>query len=626
MTTKFLRLALAGLLMCNAARLQAAIPPAENLLPADTLGFFTVPDTAALRAASKTSPQMMFWNDPAMKPFHDKFMEKFDERFLAPLEKDLGISRDDFLSLPQGQLTVAATANGSNGHDDVPAGLLLLLDAKDKSGLLQTNLAKLTQKWTEAGRAVRTEKIHGLSFTVVPLSSNDFSGILPKPVPVSEIGKEPKPPKPGEIYFTQYQSLLVAGNSAKVVEAVASHLTGGNAPAIADDPNFSRDKLTQFRDSPTYYGWFNGSKFFSMLGSSPDDQSDADTPSLMPHIPASAILAATGLDKLKSASFALREQPGGSSLAVHVSAPENARAGLLKMLAFSSKDAGIPAFVPADATKFTRVRLDGKQIWTELQKMVSSISPQYLASLNAVIDMANTLAQQKDPGFDLRTALFNNLGDDIITYQKPPAGDTLADFANPPTLYLIAVADVDQAINGIKTLMSLSAPQSGTPEPREFLGHKIYSIAQRSRVSLNGESAPRKFLYVSAANGYVAISGSTGILEEFLRSGSGNGKSLRETPGILEAAAQIGGTSGGLFSYENQRETMRSAFKVLKASAGGGPGMFMFPAVVRDWADFSLLPDYDAVAKYFYLSILSGHANADGITVKVFTPRPPQLK
>jgi hypothetical protein len=71
---------------------------------------------------------------------------------------------------------------------------------------------------------------------------------------------------------------------------------------------------------------------------------------------------------------------------------------------------------------------------------------------------------------------------------------------------------------------------------------------------------------------------------------------------------------------------MRSAFKVLKASAGGGPGMFMFPAVVRDWADFSLLPDYDAVAKYFYLSILSGHANADGITVKVFTPRPPQLK
>jgi hypothetical protein len=45
----------------------------------------------------------------------------------------------------------------------------------------------------------------------------------------------------------------------------------------------------------------------------------------------------------------------------------------------------------------------------------------------------------------------------------------------------------------------------------------------------------------------------------------------------------------------------------------------------RDWADFSLLPDYDAVSKYFYLSVFGGSANADGLTLKVFAPRPPQL-
>ena len=625
MTTKLLRLGLAALFLTTVPLLRAAIAPAENLLPADTLAFFSVPDTAALRAASKTSPQMMFWNDPAMKPFHDKFMAKFNARFIAPLETDLGLKAGDFLSLPQGQFTIAVTANGSNGHDDVPPGYLLLLDAKGKSALLATNLAKLTTKWRADGRTLRQQTIHGLDFTVVPLASNDFSGILPQRTPVSEIGREPKPAKPGAIYFTQYQSLLVAGNSAKAVEAVAAHLTGGSAPAIADDANFAADRISQFHNSPLYYGWFNGSKFFGMLATVPDDDADSDAPSFMPRMNTAKILAAAGLDKLKSASFAVREQPDGSTVTMHLSAPESARTGLLKILAIAPKEAGIPAFVPASATKFTRIRLDGRQTWADLQKMIANISPQYLASLNAVIDMANTLAQQKDPGFDLRTALFNNLGDDIISYEKPPAGDSLADESSPPALYLIAVNNADQAINGIKTLMSLTAPQAGAPAPRDYRGHKIYSIAQRTRRIPGADPAPSSYLYLSSSSGYVAISKDVGILEEFLRSSEGSVKPLRESPGIAEAAAQIGGTGGGLFSYENQRETMRAAFKLLKASASGDGSMRMLPPLFRDWTDFSLLPAYDTVAKYFYLSVFNGSANAGGLSLKIFTPRPPQL-
>lgn len=625
MTTKLLRLGAVALFLTGTPLLRAAIAPAESLLPADTLAFFTVPDTAVLRAASKTSPQMMFWNDTAMKPFHDKFMAKFNERFIAPLEKDLGLKADDFLALPQGQFTLGITANGSTGHDDTPPGVILLIDTKDKSDLLKTNLATLVKKWTAAGRALRTEKIHGLAFTVVPLTSNDFSGLLPKKAPVSEIGKEPKPDKPGEIYFTQYQSLLVAGNTIKIVEAVAAHLTGGSAPAVANDANFAGDKLSQFRDAPVYYGWFNAAKFFAMLAASPDDDTDSDTPSLMPKMNAAKVLAALGLDKLKSASFAVREQADGVTVAMHLTAPESTRTGLLKILALAPKDANIPAFVPADATKFTRLRLDGKQTWAELQKMIGNLSPQYLASLNAVIDMANTMAQQKDPAFDLRTALFGNLGDDIVIYEKPPVGNTLADFSSPPALYLIGVANPDQAINGIKTITTLGTPQDGVPAPRDFLGHKIFTIAQRSR-SVPGQTAPApSYLYLTSSSSYVAFSKDSGILEEYLRSAGGNNKPLRETPGIRDAAAHIGGTGGGLFSYENQRETMRAAFKLLKGSADRDPSLRMLPPAFRDWMDFNLLPDYDTVAKYFYLSVFGGNANADGLTVKVFTPRPPQL-
>jgi hypothetical protein len=621
MKTKSLCLTAAALLLASVTLTRAAIAPAENLLPSDTLGFFTVPDCNALRTASKTSPQMMFWNDPAMKPFHDKFMGKLTEKFIAPMESDLGIKVGDFLSLPQGQFTIGVTVNGSNGHDDVPPGIVLLLDAKDKSDTLKTNLAALTKKWKAAGRALRTETFHGLAFTVVPLSTNDFAAILPHRPVVSEIGKEPKPEKPGEIYFTQYQSLLVAANSPKVAEAVAAHLTGGSAPAIADDAGFAADKLSQFRDSPTYYGWFNGSKFFGTLMAAGDDNTDPDSP--MPSFNAAKIMGATGLGGLKSASFALHERPEGSSVAFHITAPEASRNGLLKMLAPANKDAGIPAFVPADAVKFTRIRLDGQKIWAELQKMVANISPQYLASLNSVIDVANSMAQAKNPAFDLRTYLIGNLGDDLIIYQKPPVGDTLADFANPPALYLLAVANTDQAVDAIKTLAGMSAPQDSANGTRDFLGHKIYTIAMRPTPGPGGTSQPNS-LYLTSAGGYLAISKNTGILEEYLRSADGKAKSLRDQPGIADAASHIGGTGGGLFSYENQRETMRSTFKLLKNSDENS-GLQMLPPAFRDWADFSLLPDFDPVAKYFYLSVFGGNADANGLTLKVFTPRPPQL-
>lgn len=621
MITNSLRLAAATIFLATTALLHAAIAPAENLLPADTLAFFTVPDCAGFRTAAKTSPQMMFWNDPTMKAFHDKFMAKLTEKFLAPLEKDLGLKVANFLDLPQGQFTLAVTVNGSNGHDDIPPGIVALLDAREKSSQLKTNLAALVKKWTDAGRALRTEKINGLAFTVVPLNSNDFSSILPKKTPVSEIGKEPKPEKPGEVYFAQFESLLVAGNSPKAVEAVAAHLTGGRTPAVADEATFAADKPAQFRDAPLYYGWFNGDKVFTLLAQSAADTGDAATPSFMPKFSPAKVIGALGLGGLKSASFAMRENRDGSALTLHITAPEAQRLGLLKILSIGAKDASAPPLVPADAVKFSRMRLDGKQTWAELQKIVAAISPQGLSSLNAVIDVANTMARMKDPNFDLRTALFGNLGDDFMSYQKPPAGDSLAALAKPPTIYLMAVANPDQTIAAIKTLAGMTGAPDTTKEPREFLGKKIHTISLRPAPG----AAQANAIYLSASGGYLALSTETAILEEYLRSADGKVKPLAETAGLAEAAQRVGGPGGGLFGYQNSREIMRSTFKLLKNSAQADAALKMFPPVVREWADFNLLPEYELLQKYFYFSVFAANANADGLTLKMFHPRPPQL-
>src|SRR5271156_5121558 len=127
MSTKKIRPAIFATLVASltlATSIRAAIPPAESLLPSDTLFVVTAPDCAALRAALHQSPQWLLWNDPAMKPFHDKFMAKWDEEFVAPLERDLGVSLGDFADLPQGQFTFAVTQNGWNGNNDETPGTL----------------------------------------------------------------------------------------------------------------------------------------------------------------------------------------------------------------------------------------------------------------------------------------------------------------------------------------------------------------------------------------------------------------------------------------------------------------------------------------------------------------------
>ncbi len=611
----------------------AAIPPAENLLPSDTLLLITVPDFSTLCAATKQSPQCLLWNDAAMKPFHDKFMASWNEKLVAPLERDLGVRFNDFTNLPQGQLTLAVTQNGWTGGDGPAPGVLFLLDTKGRSDLLKTNLAALRKKWADAGKPMHNETLRGISFSVVPLSSNDIpatlAGVFPKRQPVQELGKENKPPPPAEIVVGQFESLLIVGSSLKTVEPVATRLTGGAQPPLADNALFAADRLAQFRDAPLYYGWFNAKTLFDVLVHIPPPEPNPEAPSPVPPIPWDKILGASGLTGLKSASFSYRESRDGSRVDFYLSAPEAGRQGIFKIIAAAPKDANPPAFVPADTVKFWRWRVDGQKSWAALEKMLSDISPAWLTSLNSAISIANATAQQKDPDFDVRKNLIGNLGDDWINYQTAPAGKTPADLNSAPSLFLFAALNPEQAVLAIKTVASLTAPQENAPAPRQFSGRTIYTVALPSR-----PTAPRS-LYCASSGGYVALTTDVSMIETYLRGADSKAKPLRETAGFADAAQHIGG-GNGLFAYQNQREILRPVFTALKNSstdslaAGGASAFGALPFVspgkiFGGWLDFSLLPEYDKVSKYFYFSVTSGNVTADGFSFKVFAPRPPQL-
>lgn len=381
------------------------------------------------------------------------------------------------------------------------------------------------------------------------------------------------------------------------------------------------------------YGWANAKAFIDLLVRRPADK-DSDTPNPLAMFTPDKIIAATGLGGLKTLAFACQNSGDGSLALLSAGAPEADRQGLLKLLPAAGKESSPPPFVPADVIKFQRSRMDGQKAWATLQKIMNDISPQIMSGVNFALDTANTAAKQKDPNFDLQKNLFGNLGDDMISYSKAPRGSSLAELNSPPSLFLIGSPRPEQLADALKSILVLFSARGGTPAEREFLGRKIYSLALPTLgAAPTGQPAPT--LSYAASGSYLAITTDTPMLEEYLRSSDSQQKSLREKAGLVDATQQAGGSSVGIFGYQNNAEVSRFMFEAARKFQGTNsadsaplPGM-EFPVgggSFKDWMDFTLLPPFEQVSKYFYFSVYGLNVNADGFTFKMFAPTPPELK
>ena len=640
--------------LCFAASVPAAIPCAEKLLPDDTLAMITVPDTARLRDISQKSPMGQLWNDPAMKPFKDKFMLKFREELVAPLERELGVNFDDYAPLAQGQLTLALTANGWQGDKDGRPGVLFLLDARDKQPDLNTALAEFRKKWTAAGKIVRTEKVRDVEFMVVTLTTNDIPAtlkrLLPGPSGVQEAVAEDEAAekKAGaragektELIIGRVDSLFIVGNTLKPIERIVGQLTGGSAPVLADVAQFQSCQPVFFREAHAF-GWVNAKVLAGALAkvSDREEQASEEAPDPLATIRPGKILSAAGLSSLRNAAFAFQDSVEGPLLQFHLGVPEAERKGLLKILAGEAKEATPPPFVPADAVKFTRWRMDGQKSWATMMASLVEIFPTIVRSMDDTLNAVDAEVKKTDEKFDLRRQVIDNLGDDIISFEKKPRGTEPGQVAQPPSLTMIGSKQPAEMVSAIKVVFGMLSPDY-KPSEREFLGRKIYSVTTMAGPQLDPTVPSLRKLHLSHSGGYVLVATDETVLEEFLRSSESQPKALRETPGLMEAAAKVTGPGTSVFGYENQLERQRAEFELLKQTlaaptppapaSGMTPipesfGLAMPEASVKDWFDYSLLPPFEAIAKYYNFTVYGGGANVDGLTMKVFLPTPPALK
>ncbi len=622
------------LLLASVSLLSAATPAPEKLLPTDTLLVLTAPDWASVGKISDKAAYAQFWNDPVMKPFREKFGAKWKSEVVEPLEREFGVKFADYAGIAQGQVTLAITAKGPTEKEP---GLLFLLDAGSKSDTLKTNLANLKKTWIDKGKRLKTEKIRDQEFTTFIFSSDDMSKVFDKLFPDPDEGfekleepKEPKKPKTVEWTLGQSGSLLVLSDTPSQIEQVLVRQTGGSAPSLGEQAAFASNYGRLFRNA-VGYGWVDVKTILAKALKTDKEDGEKKKRAFDPN----AILNAVGLNGLQSLAFNFEQASDGQMVNLNLNIPESQRQGLFKILSFSAKEAAPPTSVPADAVKFSRFRFDLGQAWASLEKLITEMSPAAAGTFKLIIDSAG---KDKDPNFSLRTSVLENLGDDVVTYQKSARTPTLADLNSPPSLTLIASPRPEQFTAGLKALASTILPQASRMKEREFLGRKVYTLnlPQGGRRERGAPPTPDRTLSFTASGTYVAIATDASILEEYLR---GNPeKTLREVPGLAAAADKVGGMGTGLFGFENQKETTRTVFETLRKESGslanllgnspiaGRLGMKDDKNKFKEWFDFSLLPPFDQVSKYFGISVYAGSVTADGIQFKAYAPTPPGVR
>jgi len=630
-------LLLTGAWLSGAAVAQP-VPPPEKLLPADTLGVLTVPDMAATRRLLDQSPQWQLWRDPALGPFVNKFWAKFETDVLQPFESELGASLTNYLDLAQGQFTLALTRNGWPAQADAAPGLVILIDSREESARLKSLLEQGRANLADRGEPVRTQRIGGTEFLVLAVTPP----ALPSPdadeaeaedaEAAADEAPEPDARRmpPQEFFVGQSGTLFLASNSRLDLEKILTLKKGGAVLALGDASSFMPDFDATLREA-TIYGWFN---FEPILDFARQSLAGAEAGLPMGLNPA-RVLSALGLNGLKTLSFAGAIRPEGAASELRLRIPEVERRGVFRMIAFEAGDAGPLPFVPADALAFSRTRIDLRKSFNTLESMLMEVSPQIGGMIRLGVDV---IGKDKDPAFDFRKQFVANLGDDIITWQGATATGGAA--GTPPQVALVSSPNPEHLAGALKLLMGMVPPDVAQLEENEIVGRSVWSMAiPMGLPGANGEPAPTQSIAFAGGDGYLAIATERELLKQYLENKPADGAGLLARPGLRAAAERVGGLGTGMFGYSNDLETMRSLWTALTTPGGSAqnPSALMFQQLISasamsgeggglaEWIDFSLLPPFEPVQRYFHFTVYTGAMTREGIVVKGFAPKPPGL-
>ncbi|MBC8114664.1 MAG: hypothetical protein H7062_09825 [Candidatus Saccharimonas sp.] len=516
----------------------------EKLLPKDTLLFYTIPDVSGFKEQFDKSSLGAMFRDPEFKPFLDDVKKKIEE-FSQKVQDELGVSIDELLELPDGEITFALMEKPAR-----KLSVVLMVDYGDS----KETVGKLLKKMHEA---LESEAEH---------SKEDVDDVE---VNVFTFKDSPAENPFKTLAYFNDSSYLVFSSEVAALKEVLDRWEGDSDDTLATNDVFKycMDRCKDESGDPTM-------KFFVNpigLVQSGLNMVQAIQPQAQVGV-ASMFLPLLGFDKLKGWGGASYVNTGDFDSVSKTFVYADSPTGVLNVFQFPATEITPPKWVSSGVSMYFGGNWNVAGAYQAIEGLVDNF--QGRGALARFMDQAANAG----PGIHPKKDVLDLLDGKFHVVQGVEKGDGDEPLAQK---FFVALAVKDGA--KAKKLLATLAKSDGSPaESREFNGETIYEV-----------DLPQGDQKVSfaVAEGHLVVTNDTVMLEGMLR-GTGSGTSLADSAAYKKIAKHFP-AKASMISFQKSDAQLKALYEMMKNAEN---------QEFLEGIDLQKLPPFEVLQKYLRAS------------------------
>lgn len=552
----------------GASRLVAAdAVPTDKLLPPNVLLYFSVPSCAEFHERFIETGFGQMVNDPAMADIREEVMKKFEEAS-EKAEKDIGMPLSDLLAIPSGEVSLAVVQPPGQ-----KLGVIAFLDVGDHQDLLDQLLEKAEAGLKEDGNLTRsTDEFEGTEITVY---TNENAG--------------PNEPFTGFAWCVK-DSMFLAGSSVDLLEAALVRWDGQHDKTFSTDATYKyiMDRCDLEGDTAPVMSWY-----FNPLGMLKAGMAAAGPEVGMQGAMVMGFLPVLGLDRLKGmggvSDMATDEYEGISNMVIYVDQPVT---GVLRALVCPPADQTPPAFIPAETANLNGLNWDVPGAYAAIEQVYDFFTQP--GTFGKMMDDAATA--ENGPGLHPKDDFLDLLSGQIYMIQEIG----MEEGAAQPQQKICMLFGLKDEARMQEVVAKLTSMEGVDVSVREFNGIKIYEAE-------NPPAGQPMSPAAAVGKGHLMFSVNVELLESLLRGDEGDSLAKSEDYQLVRAEFP---DQVSTFSFQRQDQVMEMLYQVIKQGLAND-----------DEFDVELLPDFEALRKYFGVAGSYAVPDEKGVFISSFSFR-----
>ena len=346
------------------------LPETAKLVGPETVLLVNINNFTELNSQFEKTTLYKFYKDPSMTGFIEDIQKKVQEK-ADESGDEITKGLFDAEILPKGRLAIAL---GTGKEVDVAGPSVLVISQWGENvGKIKEVIEKQVSKAVEDDARRKSESFRSVDIVTIikerPAEEvPDWGSYKPEH---NDVPMKTFQPPPVELSYSFIDDCLVGSTDIEMLKFAIAHIQGAESASLADEANYgpTMKALGPYHDIDLYVNLNQLIK--TTIAGDPSGQ-------------AQMMMTSLGLDNITAlgCSIGLARRPDSSCSGKVLLKVNGAKKGICKMLDFESATIKAPQFIPAEAYSTMFVNLNIKNLYGELQNILSMFNPMIVSQLN----------------------------------------------------------------------------------------------------------------------------------------------------------------------------------------------------------------------------------------------------